>query len=71
VAKVAGKTAADDAKVTVEFSSDLVNWQSQGAVYLGSSREGLNTTLRHWRAPLPSDSATPPRYARLVLKTAP
>jgi hypothetical protein len=71
VATVAANTATDDARLLVEFSSDLVHWESQGAVYLGSNREPQGVTLLHWRAPLPADSASPPRYARLILQTAP
>ncbi|MGC6460130.1 MAG: lamin tail domain-containing protein [Akkermansiaceae bacterium] len=71
VATVTGRTATDDARVIVEFSPDLITWESQQTVYLGSNRESNGVTLSHWRAPRPANSADPPRYARLILQTSP
>lgn len=71
VATIFVKAAADDARISIEFSSDLVTWQSGSAVYLGSNPESDGLTLRHWRAPTPVTSGTPLRYARLVLTARP
>lgn len=71
VASVAGRTGADDAQVVVEFSSDLVSWQQGGVLYLGSTREDNDTTLRHWRAPVPASAPNPIRFARVIVRTTP
>lgn len=71
VATISAKAAADDAQFSIEFSSDLENWQSGIAVYLGSDEGPDGISKRHWRAPTPVTSGTPLRYARLVLTARP
>jgi hypothetical protein len=71
VATTSTKSGADSAEISVEFSSDLENWQSGTAVYLGSSEGGEGVALRYWRAPLPITSGMPVHYARLLLRVRP
>lgn len=71
VATVTTNTAIDDAEISLEFSADLITWQSGSAVYLGSNRPSPEVSVRNWRAPTPVTAANPLRYARLVLTARP
>ncbi|MDB2673544.1 lamin tail domain-containing protein [Akkermansiaceae bacterium] len=70
VATVSTMPGADDARVVVEFSSDLENWESGTAVFLGSD-EQAGVTRREWRAPTPWSVNNPLRFARLVVTARP
>ena len=70
VATVSTMPGADDARVVVEFSSDLANWESGTAVFLGSD-EQAGVTRRAWRAPTPWSVNNPLRFARLVVTARP
>lgn len=67
VAMVAVNEAIDDAALMIEFSADLMTWESGTAVYLGSNEQAEGVTSREWRAPSPTLGSSPMRYARLVL----
>ena len=67
VASVSANAGADDAVVMVEFSSDLINWQRNGAVFLGSDERSGGATRLDWRAPTPWSGNEPLRFARLVV----
>jgi hypothetical protein len=71
VATVAAESAADDAELLIEFSTDLRTWERGSAVYLGSDESLMGRTLRRWRAPEPRSAIHPMRYARLVLIARP
>jgi len=67
VATISAKSATDDARISIEFSSDLEDWERETAVYLGSSEGSDGVTLRHWRTPVPISTGSPLQYARLVV----
>ena len=68
VANLPQYLAADAALIEIQFSTDLTEWQSDSAVFLGSSSLGNDVTLKRWRAQLPLNDNEPLRYARLFVR---
>ena len=68
VANLPQYLAADAALIEIQFSTDLTEWQSDSAVFLGSSSLDNDVTLKRWRAQLPLNDNEPLRYARLFVR---
>lgn len=57
---------ADDALVTVELSSDLVNWSAGEAILISQSKQPGSATILQWAFPTNS-SGSGQKYARLQI----
>lgn len=71
VARYPVNLAADDVIYEVQFSTDLRSWTTASDGFLGSINDSGVFTDYLWRAPAPTSSIPPPRFARVMISLRP